>query len=47
MRTKKLFIKSKCDFLMDKLLFHGYVISSDGIMVDPNKVKVITSWWTL
>ncbi|XP_061993791.1 uncharacterized protein LOC133711705 [Rosa rugosa] len=36
----------KCTFLTDKLLFLGYVVSSEGIHVDEDKVKAIREWPT-
>ena len=47
LREQKLFANlKKCEFLANKLLFLGYVVSGKGIMVDPNKVEAITSWPT-
>ena len=37
----------KCIFLSSKLLFLGFVISSNGIQVDEEKVKAIREWPTL
>ena len=36
----------KCNFLIDKLLFLGYVVSVDGIHVDENKVRAVREWPT-
>ncbi|XP_030931180.1 uncharacterized protein LOC115957083 [Quercus lobata] len=36
----------KCNFLTDKLLFLGYVVSLDEIHVDENKVCAIREWPT-
>ena len=34
----------KCEFGVDKVEFLGYIISPEGISMDPAKVAVITSW---
>ena len=34
----------KCEFGVDKVEFLGYIISPEGISIDPAKVAVITSW---
>ncbi|KAJ7949863.1 Transposon Ty3-I Gag-Pol polyprotein, partial [Quillaja saponaria] len=34
----------KCIFLTDKLLFLGYIVSSEGIHVDEEKINVIREW---
>ncbi|GJR86794.1 transposon ty3-I gag-pol polyprotein [Tanacetum coccineum] len=34
----------KCTFLTSKLLFLGYIVSSEGIHVDDDKVKAIRDW---
>ena len=34
----------KCTFLTNKLLFLGYIVSSDGIHVDEDKVKAVRDW---
>lgn len=34
----------KCTFLTNKLLFLGYVVSSDGIHVDDEKIKAVRDW---
>ena len=36
----------KCNFLTDKLLFLGYVVSADGIHVDEDKVRAVREWPT-
>ena len=46
LREQKLFSNLKCEFLANKLLFLGYVVSGKGIMVDLNKIEAITSWPT-
>ncbi|GKB91371.1 retrotransposon protein, putative, ty3-gypsy subclass, partial [Tanacetum coccineum] len=34
----------KCTFLTNKLLFLGYIVSSDGINVDETKVQAVRDW---
>ncbi|CAL2257293.1 unnamed protein product [Prunus armeniaca] len=34
----------KCEFLTNKLVFLGYVVSGERIMVDSSKIEAITSW---
>jgi hypothetical protein len=42
LRENKLFINlKKCNFMMDQLLFLGFVVSADGIRVDEEKVRAI------
>ena len=36
----------KCNFLTDKLLFLGYVVSVNGIHVDEDKVHAVREWPT-
>ncbi|GKD99949.1 transposon ty3-I gag-pol polyprotein [Tanacetum coccineum] len=41
----KLYINlKKCNFLTDKLLFLGFIITSHGIRVDEDKVRAIREW---
>jgi Reverse transcriptase (RNA-dependent DNA polymerase)/RNase H-like domain found in reverse transcriptase len=43
----KLYINlKKCEFLTSSLVFLGYVVSTEGIHVDPSKIDVILSWPT-
>ena len=45
LRENKLFVNlKKCIFLSRRLLFLGFVISSDGISVDDEKVRAIREW---
>ena len=47
LRENKLYANlKKCVFMRDKLLFLGYVVSSEGIKVDEEKVKAIQEWPT-
>ena len=45
LRKQKLYAKlEKCEFFMKSLVFLGYVVSAEGIMVDQCKVDAIRSW---
>ena len=47
LRENKLYANlKKCVFMRDSLLFLGYVVSSEGIKVDEDKVKAIREWPT-
>ena len=47
LREYKLYANlKKCVFIRDSLLFLGYVVSSEGIKVDEDKVKDIREWPT-
>jgi hypothetical protein len=47
LRENKLFINlKKCSFMMDQLLFLGFVVSADGIRVDEEKARAIREWPT-
>ena len=35
---------SKCEFWMDKVRFLGHVVGTDGISVDPEKIRAIIDW---
>ena len=42
LQANELYINlKKCNFLTDKLLFLGYVVSADGIHVDEDKVRAV------
>ncbi|XP_057247536.1 uncharacterized mitochondrial protein AtMg00860-like [Beta vulgaris subsp. vulgaris] len=34
----------KCTFLVTSLVFLGYIVSSEGVRVDPSKIEAISSW---
>lgn len=34
----------KCEFLLPKLLFHGFIVGENGIEVDEYKVQAIKDW---
>jgi hypothetical protein len=45
LQEKLLYAKfSKCEFWLEKVVFLGHVVSSEGIFVDPNKVKAVMNW---
>ena len=47
LQANELYINlKKCNFLTDKLLFLGYVVSADGIHVDDDKVRAVREWPT-
>jgi hypothetical protein len=45
LRDHQLYAKfSKCEFWINEMPFLGHVISSEGIAVDPSKVRNILDW---
>nr|GEY51455.1 putative reverse transcriptase domain-containing protein [Tanacetum cinerariifolium] len=45
LKNEKLYAKfSKCDFWLESVHFLGHVIDSDGVHLDPTKVKAIRNW---
>lgn len=47
LREQKLHANTKkCYFLTDEVTFLGYIVSREGIRMDPAKVEAITSWST-
>uniref|UniRef100_A0A2N9FZ08 RNA-directed DNA polymerase n=1 Tax=Fagus sylvatica TaxID=28930 RepID=A0A2N9FZ08_FAGSY len=45
LRRQKLYVNlKKCHFLTDSLVFLGYVVSAEGIKMDPSKIEAIISW---
>ena len=36
--------KEKCHFGMESIKYLGYVIDSEGVHVDPEKIQVIKDW---
>ena len=44
LRHKKLYTRfSKCEFWLNKIVFLGHVISTEGVYVDPNKIIAIVN----
>ena len=42
---KKLYAKlSKCDFWLKEVSFLSYIVSAEGIRVDPTKIEVVMNW---
>jgi hypothetical protein len=45
LRKHKLYAKfDKCDFYQKEIQYLGHVISSEGIVLDPEKIKAIMEW---
>ena len=45
LRDKQLFAKlSKCDFWLKEVTFLGYIVSVEGIRVDPTEIEAIVNW---
>ncbi|KAK4382892.1 Transposon Tf2-12 polyprotein [Sesamum angolense] len=45
LKEKELYAElSKCEFWVNQVVFLGHVISGDGVMPDPSKVKAIMEW---
>ncbi|GKB50126.1 putative reverse transcriptase domain-containing protein [Tanacetum coccineum] len=45
LEKEKLFRKfSKCEFWLQEVRFLGYVVYSEGIHVDPNKIEAVKNW---
>jgi hypothetical protein len=48
LRKQKLYVKfDKCDFYQKKIQYLGHVISAEGIVVDPEKIRAIIEWMVL
>ena len=35
---------SKCEFWLDQVAFLGHVLSAEGILMDPKKIKAVIDW---
>ncbi len=45
LREKQLYVKlPKCEFWLKDISFLGYIISTQGIKVDPSKIEAILNW---
>ncbi|GJX31885.1 putative reverse transcriptase domain-containing protein [Tanacetum coccineum] len=45
LRSGKLYATfSKCDFWLDSVQFHGHMIDSSGVHIDPAKIEAIKNW---
>jgi hypothetical protein len=48
LREHQLYAKlSKCSFYQKHIHYLGYIISKDGIVVDPEKIEAIREWFAL
>ena len=47
LRSEQLYANfKKCTFCMDRVVFLGFVVSSDGVEVNQEKIKAIREWPT-
>ena len=47
LKEEKLLINlKKCSFIQEEIVYLGFVISADGLKMDPGKVKAILEWPT-
>jgi hypothetical protein len=45
LRAHKLYAKfSKCEFWLEEVAFLGHILTTEGVAVDPEKVKVVSNW---
>ena len=45
LRDKQLYAKfCKCEFWLNRVAFLGHVISAEGVLVDPKKIKAVVNW---
>ena len=45
LRDRRLYAKlKKCEFWLSSVIFLGYIISVDGVSIDPHKVETIVNW---
>ena len=45
LREAKLYAKkSKCTFFKEKVTYLGFIVSKDGISLDPAKVEAVVEW---
>ncbi|KAL4032923.1 hypothetical protein IC575_006006 [Cucumis melo] len=45
LRDKQLYANfSKCEFLLEQVIFLGHVVSAKGVSVDPQKVEAVVNW---
>ena len=45
LKSNQLYAKfSKCEFWLNWVTFLGHMVSSDGILVDPSKIEVVSKW---
>jgi hypothetical protein len=45
LRAHKLYAKfSKCEFWLEKVAFLGHILTTEGVAVDPEKIKAVSNW---
>jgi hypothetical protein len=45
LREQKLYVNlEKCSFMTNEVVFLGYIVTSESIQVDPNKIDAINNW---
>ena len=45
LRVHKLYAKfSKCEFWLEKVAFLGHILTTEGVVVDPEKVETVSNW---
>ena len=45
LKEQKMYLNlKKCSFMTNSLMFLGFIVSSDGVKVDPKKIKSIIEW---
>ena len=45
LKEKKLYANlKKCDFFSSSMVFLGYIVSNEGVKIDPSKVEAILNW---
>lgn len=45
LKRQKMYLNlKKCSFMTNSLVFLGFIVSSDGVKVDPEKIKSIIEW---
>jgi hypothetical protein len=45
LRGNQLYAKiDKCEFWLKEIVFLGHVISTEGILISPRKVKALLKW---
>jgi hypothetical protein len=48
LRSANLYVKlSKCEFDAQQVDFLGYVVSTDGVAMEQDRIKIVSKWLTL
>lgn len=42
--NKNLYANMECEFLINNMIFLGYVVSKESVKIDPSNVEAICSW---